>query len=160
MSEKRSKIAAFCLKNEARQDTKIEVYPSTLWEDGKEGFYRLRQDGRWIDLDGGFPYRSADAVSLYIGEQAGLVLRQVSPAAAVPLPVRKCDPLTPCWAPYGPVDRELGIQFSSCCARVVSQNYIIGRDGRQYIAVSAPELGGTMIMAADELNFYPKEETV
>ncbi len=60
----------------------------------------------------------------------------------------------PCWIDCGPEDRELGIQLKSCQARVVSADSVIGADGRQYVAVSAYELGGVRIMPVDELRFY------
>lgn len=157
MSEKRRKIASFCLKNEAKQSVQAEVFPSALWEDGQEGFYRIRQDGRWKDCEGEFPYRSAEAVSLYIGGLVREALAQSDAAAAEPVKLRKCEPLERCFVPCGPVDAEIGIQLESCEARVMSNNFVIGQDGRQYIAVSAHALGGTVIVAVDDVNFY--EET-
>ena len=43
----------------------------------------------------------------------------------------------------------------SCQARVVSNDTVIGMDGRQYVVVSAVEIG-TRLMAVDDLRFYDK----
>ena len=60
----------------------------------------------------------------------------------------------PCWIDCGPEDRELGIQLKSCQARVVSADKVIGADGRQYVAISAFQLGGVRIVPLDDLRFY------
>lgn len=74
-------------------------------------------------------------------------------------PRRKVRPQEPCWLDYGPEDRATGVQLRSCQARVVSADSVIGADGRQYVAVSAYELGGVRIMPVDELRFYKKEKS-
>ena len=72
------------------------------------------------------------------------------------IPRREVHPQEPCWLDYGPEDRETGIQLRSCQARIVSADSVIGADGRQYVAVSAYELGGVRIMAVDDLRFYDR----
>ena len=67
---------------------------------------------------------------------------------------REVHPQEPCWLDYGPIDRETGLQFRSCQARIASADSVIGADGKQYVAVSAVELGGVRIMAVDDLRFY------
>ena len=69
-------------------------------------------------------------------------------------PRREVHPQEPCWLDYGPEDKATGLQFRSCQARVVSADSVIGADGRQYVAISAYELGGVRIMAVDDLRFY------
>ncbi len=155
MSETRSKIASFCLKTEAngnRTALKVEIFPAVEWEDGDAGFYRLRKAGKWDDLSDDYPYRSAEAVGRYV---ADAVARHLEETTDVQPPRRTVHMQESCFAPYGPRDELLGLQ-EHCHARVVSEDTIIGADGRQYVAVSAYELGGTRLMAIDDLRFYDR----
>lgn len=72
-------------------------------------------------------------------------------------PRRAVHPQEPCWLDYGPEDKATGLQFKSCQARVVSADSVIGADGRQYVAISAYELGGVRLMAIDDLRFYDRQ---
>ena len=158
MAEKRRKISTICAKFETGKDTKlmkIELFPADEWADGSKGYFRLRKDRAW-DEPKRSPYRSAKAVAQYI---AGLVRDHLDGTTRARPPRREVHALEPCWADCGPEDPILHMQLDSCCARIVSEDSVIGEDGRQYVAVSAPELGGVRLMAIDDLRFYDKEKT-
>ena len=157
MAEKRQKIGAICLKFEAScgaKSMKIDVFPASEWEDGLRGYFRLRRDGSWDDLKRS-PYRSAKAVAQYI---AAFVREHLDGSTRKRPARREVHCLEPCWLDYGPDDPALGLQLKSCDARIVSEDTVIGEDGRQYVVISAQELGGIRLMPVDELRFYDRKE--
>ena len=154
MAEKRRKISTICAKFETGKGTKllkIELFPASEWADGSKGYFRLRKDRSW-DEPKRSPYRSAKAVAQYI---AGLVRDHLDGTTRARPPRREVHRLEPCRVDYGPDDHDLGIPLRSCQARVVSNDTVIGMDGRQYVVVSAVEIG-TRLMAVDDLRFYDK----
>ena len=156
MAEKRQKIGTICAKFGAGKGTKsikIELFPASEWADGSKGYFRLRKDGAWDDLKR-YPYRSGKAVAQYI---AGHVRDFLDGTTRARSPRREVHALEPCWADCGPEDPSLHMQFDTCCARIVSEDSVIGEDGRQYVVVSAPELGGVRLMAIDDLRFYDRQ---
>lgn len=52
MSEKRKKIASFCLKSGATT-VKADMFEAELWEDGEPASFRARINGRWHDTPNG-----------------------------------------------------------------------------------------------------------
>lgn len=156
MSEKRTKFAEISLKTWAksgRKTVKIEVFPSDQWWDGKDGYFRLRVDGYWSDPER-YPYRSADAVASYVAQRLRLVLRNSSPVRPLR---RKVESLQRAFMDVGPDDHLLGIPLHSVEVRIVSEDSVIGEDGRQYVVVNSVATG-TVLVAIDDLRFYDKEE--
>ena len=156
MSEKRTKFAEILLKTEAKGDrktVKIEVFPSDQWDDGKDGYFRLRVDGHWSDPEK-YPYRSADAVASHVAQRLRLVLRNSSPVRPLR---RKVQSLQRAFMDVGPDDHLLGIPLHSAEVRIVSEDSVIGEDGRQYVVVNSVATG-TALVAVDDLRFYDKEE--
>ena len=156
MSEKRTKIAEILLKTEAKGDrktVKIEVFPSEQWDDGKDGYFRLRVDGHWSDPER-YPYRSASAVASHVAQRLWLALRNST--SVRPLR-RKVESLQRAFMDVGPDDHLLGIPLGSAEVRIVSEDSVIGEDGRQYVVVNSVATG-TVLVAIDDLRFYDKEE--
>ena len=156
MSEKRTKFAEILLKIGAktgRKTVKIEVFPSGQWDDGKDGYFRLRVDGRWSDPER-YPYRSADAVASHVAQRLWLALRNSTPARP---PRRKVVSLQRAFMDVGPDDHLLGIPLHSAEVRIVSEDSVIGEDGRQYVVVNSVATG-TVLAAVDELRFYDGQE--
>ncbi len=158
MAEKRQKIGSFCALKCAKSGgaseklASVEVFASTEWPDGEPGQYRLRVNRSWDDVDGldGARYRNRAAVGNYLASLLALMDGE-TPAT---LQRRRVHKLEACWVPCGPVDPEIGIQLQSCQARIVSEDTVIGQDGRQYVVVSAVELGGVRLMPLDDVKFY------
>lgn len=156
MAEKRRKISTICAKFETGKGTKllkIELFPASEWADGSKGYFRLRKDRSW-DEPKRSPYRSAKAAAQYI---ASLVRDFLDGTTRARPPRREVHRLEPCWVDCGPEDPSLHMQLDTCCARIVSEDSVIGEDGRQYVVVSAPELGGVRLMAIDDLRFYDRQ---
>ena len=157
MSEKRKKSATILIKTEANRGNtavKVELFPAAQWERERECLFRLRVNGAWVNNEQAI-YFSVGAVNEYL---AGLI-KEVFDEAGVSQPVRReVHALAPCWVDYGPDDHDLGIPMHSCQARVVSNDTVIGMDGRQYVVVSAVEIG-TRLMAVDDLRFYDGKKT-
>ena len=123
------------------------------WDESEQGLYRLRVNRSWVNGKG--EYMDLAGVGRCL---AGFVARMddSDPDRPCTPPVRReVHALDPCWADYGPKDKD-GMQYESCQARVVSDDTVIGMDGRQYVVVSAPELGGVRLMAIDDLRFYDR----
>lgn len=159
MAEKRRKIGSFCALKSASGGASdklatVEIFPATEWEDGLHGQYRIRVNRSWHAEGEGARYCDRTAVGRYLANLVGL-MEDDAPAT---LQRRRVHKLEPCWVPCGPVDPELGIQLQNCQARVVSEDSIIGQDGRQYVAVSAVELGGVRLMPLEEINFYENKK--
>lgn len=154
MSEKRKKSATILIKTEAnggKAAVKVELFPAAQWERERDCLFRLRVNGAWVNNEQTI-YFSRGAVNEYLGKR----LEEVFDEAGVSQPVRReVHALDPCWVDYGPDDHDLGIPLRSCQARVVSNDSVIGMDGRQYVVVSAVEIG-TRLMAVDDLRFYDK----
>ena len=49
MSEKRKKIASICLKTEANNNAKVELFDPEQWDDAPENRVRARLNGKWVD---------------------------------------------------------------------------------------------------------------
>ncbi len=158
MAEHRTKLGTFCATQSANGTpvklATVEVFPATEWDESEQGLYRLRVNRSWVNGKG--EYMDLAGVGRCL---AGFVARMDDSD-----PDRPCTPparrevhaLDPCWADYGPKDKD-GMQYESCQARVVSDDTVIGIDGRQYVVVSAPELGGVRLMAIDDLRFYDRQ---
>ena len=158
MAEHRTKLGTFCATQSANGTpvklATVEVFPATAWGEEEQGLYRLRINRSWINGKG--EYMDLAGVGRCL---AGFVARMddSDPDRPCPPPARReVHTLEPCWADYGPKDKD-GLQYESCQARVVSDDTVIGMDGRQYVAVSAPELGGVRLMAIDDLRFYDRQ---
>ena len=130
MSEKRKKIAAFCLKIGATT-VKVELFEAELWEDGEPASFRARINGRWHDTPSG------EKLWLDFEEVAALMRNLLlfgsdvpPPPSLPPRPVVKKGQLVslPC-GPYSsrgePLCRELG--------RIVSEDTMLGHDGKWYV---------------------------
>lgn len=154
MAERRQKLGSFCaLKHTGGASEKlatVEVFAAQEWSNGEPGQYRLRVNRSWDDVDDGTRYRNRAAVGDYLASLLALMDGD-EPAK---FQRREVSKLEPCWVPCGPVDPELGIQLQSCQARIVSEDTVIGQDGRQYVVVSAVELGGIRLMPLDDVKFY------
>lgn len=100
------------------------------------------------------PYRSADAVASYVAQRLRLVLRNFSPVRPLR---RKVESLQRAFMDVGPDDHLLGIPLHSVEVRIVSEDSVIGEDGRQYVVVNSVATG-TVLVAVDDLRFYDKEE--
>lgn len=157
MSEKRKKSATILIKTEAnagKTAVKVELFPAAQWERERECLFRLRVNGAWVNNEQAI-YFSVGAVNECL---AGLI-KEVFDEAGVSQPARReVHALDPCWVDYGPDDHDLGIPLRSCQARVVSNDSVIGMDGRQYVVVSAVEIG-TRLMPVDDLRFYDGKKT-
>ena len=156
MSEKRKKSATILIKTEAnagKTAVKVELFPATQWERERECLFRLRVNGAWVNNEQAI-YFSGGAVNEYLAK----LLNEIFDDSGVAQPVRReVHALDPCWLDYGPDDHDLGIPMHSCQARVISNDTVIGMDGRQYVVVSAVEIG-TRLMAVDDLRFHDKEK--
>ncbi len=133
MSEKRKKIASFCLKSGATT-VKADLFEAELWEDGEPASFRARINGRWHDTPNG------EKLWLDFEEVAALIRNILLFGNDVPPPpslpscpiVRKGDLVSlPC-GPYSargePLGRELG--------RIASDGCVLGHDGDWYVVAS------------------------
>lgn len=157
MSEKRKKSATILIKTEAnagKTSVKVELFPAAQWERERDCLFRLRVNGAWVNNEQSI-YYSVGAVNEYL---AGLMKEVFDEAGVSQSGRREVHALDPCWLDYGPDDHDLGIPLRSCQARVVSNDSVIGMDGRQYVVVSSVEIG-TRLMAVDDLRFYDGKKT-
>lgn len=128
MSEKRKKIASFCLKTKAGKPAKVELFDAEQWEDGPRGLVRLRVDGRWQDAPDGsrLYYNSAGVAALVQAMLSGTM-----PHAA-PRPLLRVG--QPVCLPCAPYDRS-GFAWGSEMGRILSESAVMGIDGRWYVIV-------------------------
>lgn len=95
MSEKRKKMASFCLKTVASETVKVELFDAEQWADGRRGMVRLRVNGRWwIGADGETMYFNAAGVAAFVQR----LLYGTLPEAA-PRPSLRVGSLWACPAP-------------------------------------------------------------
>lgn len=149
MAERRKKIAAFCLKTEAK-NTKIEIFDACDWPDGESGFVRVRLDGKWVEGTGSArTYLNADAVSELVRR---LLLEQRIMAPAPEKPTFSVGDVV---GVEGPPFDEDGFGWGTQTARVLSAEPVFGHDSRWYVAVSV--IGrGCRIVPADTLTTFPR----
>ena len=159
MAENRTKLGTICISQSVDSASvklaTVDIFPATEWDKEEQGLYRLRVNRSWINGKGEYMELAGvgQCVASFVARLDGSDPdRPCSPPAR-----RKVHTLEPCWVDYGPKDKD-GMQYESCQARVVSNDTVIGMDGRQYVVVSAVEIG-TRLMAVDDLRFYDGKKT-
>lgn len=142
MSEKRKKMASFCLKTVASETVKVELFDAEQWADGRRGMVRLRVNGRWwIGADGETMYFNAAGVAAFVQR----LLYGTLPEAAPRPSLRVGQPVgLPC-APY---DRD-GFPWGSEMGRIESDSAIMGIDGLWYVIAWGPETKTRFMPFAD-----------
>lgn len=130
MSEKRKKIASFCLKSRANTAHKVELFDAEEWPDGPRGSARLRIDGRWKDgPDKARLFLNASGVADVVQR---LLIEGGLPAAPCRPQVRKGQIVSVPCAPYD----DDGFAWGSEQGRIVSDDVLLGHDGRWYAVIS------------------------
>lgn len=143
MSENRRKSASFCLKTQANETQKVELFDAELWADGRKGTMRLRVDGRWLDgPDGERLYLDASGIARFV--QTMLTAGTMPDPLTRPVLTRGQVVSVPC-APY---DKD-GFPWGSVQGRVCSERVVLGYDSRWYAVIFAPGIGTTLYPVDD-----------
>ena len=147
MSENRKKTASFCLKTQANETQKAELFDAEQWIDGRKGTVRLRIDGRWLDgPEGERMYLDSGGVARFI--QAMLTAGTMPVPMPKPVFTRGQAVSVPC-APYD----EDGFPWGSVQGRICSERVVLGHDSRWYAIIFAPGIG-TTLYPVDDLGGY------
>lgn len=150
MSEKRKKMASFCLKTGASEPVRVELFDAEQWADGRRGMVRLRVNGRWLNDAGG------EALYFNSAGLAAFVQKLFSGAMpdAAPRPSVRVGQAV--FLPCAPYDRD-GFAWGSEMGRIVSESAIMGIDGLWYVIAWGQKSKTCFIPFADVRVYHESE---
>ena len=128
MSEKRKKIASFCLKSEAIGSSKAELFDAEQWENGPHGTVRVRLNGRWLD--------GPDGKSLFLDARGvtGVILKLLAKGTLPEPPEKPVYTKGQCvFLPVGPYDDGTPMLMEQ--GHVMNAEPFLGYDNRWYALV-------------------------